>query len=77
MKFNEYEATIAQHFVCAIEYGDMSGLTDKEERQVARWLKDYPSACFEYGKESSFDHCEICGMRAGCIEVKIFVPVAA
>lgn len=76
MKFEEYEATIAQDFVCAIEYGDMSGLENKkEERQVKAWLKQWPSASFQYGDQPYFGRCDICGLMADCIDVTIFVPV--
>jgi hypothetical protein len=77
MTFDEDEATIAQHWATAIEYGDISGLSNREERQLSKWLKQWPSASFEYGEEVNFERCEISGLMADCIEVKIFMPVKA
>ena len=31
------EKTIAECFICAIEYNDMTGLDDKEENQLNDW----------------------------------------
>lgn len=64
--------TIAQHFVCAIEYGDMSGLDDKEESLVCAWLDNYPYCTFVYSASVEFTRCEITGLMADCIEVKIY-----
>ena len=66
------EATIAECFVCAIEYGDYSGLTDEEEYQLDDWLKNYPYCIFEYGDYGEFTRCEITGLMATCINVKIY-----
>ncbi len=77
MQFDEYEATIAQDFVCAIEYGDYSGTTSLEDKQIKRWLKQWPSACFEYSDNTNFARCDICDLWAHCVTVKIFVPVKA
>lgn len=63
--------TIAEHFICAIEYGDMSGLDDKEESQVNDWLTDYPSCMFEYSDSTEFAKCEITGLMGNCVNVKI------
>ena len=52
------EATIAECFVCAIEYGDYSGLTDEEESQLNYWLENYPYCIFEYGDIDEYSRCE-------------------
>lgn len=64
--------TIAQHFICAIEYGDMSGLDDDEESSVCAWLENYPSCTFEYGEYAEFAKCEITGLMSDCVVVKIY-----
>lgn len=56
--------TIAEYFICAIEYGDMSGLDDEEERAINDWLEYYPSCMFEYGESVEFAKCEIIGLMA-------------
>ena len=66
------EVTIAEYFVCAIEYGDYSGLDDKEESQLNEWLENYRYCIFEYGNRDEFTRCEITGLMTTCINVKIY-----
>ena len=66
------EATIAEYFICAIEYGDYSGLDDKEESQLNEWLENYRYCIFEYGNRDEFTRCEITGLMTTCINVKIY-----
>ena len=73
-KFNETKADIATHWICAIEYGDYTGLDDAEESQVEEWLSDYPMAIFQYGENSFFARDEISGMMSDCCEVTILTP---
>lgn len=67
------ETTIGQHFVCPIEYGDMTGLTDHEEAQLRQWLAHYPSATFVYKAETEFARCDVTGMMSSCVEVMIYM----
>lgn len=64
--------TIAEHFICAIEYGDMSGLDDKEESQVNDWLDNYPYCTLVYSAARGFTRCEITGLMGNCVNVKIY-----
>ena len=66
------EATIAECFVCAIEYDDYSGLSDEEEKHLVEWLADYPYCIFEYGDSDEFAKCEITGLVGSCVNVKIY-----
>lgn len=66
------EATILECFVCAIEYGDMSGLDDEEESLACAWLDNYPFCMFKYGDSSEFAKCEITGLMSDCVTVKIY-----
>lgn len=66
------EATIAEHFVCAIEYNDMTGLDDEEESQLNEWMENYPYCTFEYGERDEFAKCEITGSIGNCVNVKIY-----
>lgn len=75
MKFETFTATIAEHWVCPIEYADHSGLDDDEIADLDSWLCEWPSACFEYGEDTFFDKDEISGLMAICVTVKIHVPV--
>lgn len=63
---------IAEYFVCAIEYGDISGLDDKEEKSINDWLENYSNCIFEYGESSDFAKCEITGLMSDCVTVKIY-----
>lgn len=67
------ETTIGQHFVCPVEYGDMTGLSDHEEAQINQWLAHYPSAVFDWGQEPEFARCDVTGMMSRCIEVKVYM----
>jgi len=63
---------IAEHFICAIKYGDMSGLNDEEDGLVCDWLDNYPCCMFEYGDSSEFAKCEITGLMSDCVTVNIY-----
>ena len=69
------EVTIAECFVCAIEYGDYPGLDDKEESQLSEWLENYPYCIFEYGNRDEFTRCEITGLMGSCVNVKIYKDI--
>ena len=64
--------TITEHFICAIEYNDMSGLDDDDESLVCAWIDNYPCCMFEYGDSSEFAKCEITGLMGNCVNVKIY-----
>ena len=66
------EVTIAEYFICAIEYGDFSELNDEEESQLDDWLDNYPYCIFECGDSEEFERCEITGLMTTCINVKIY-----
>lgn len=44
MSFDEYEYFLPVHFICPIEYGDETGLTDDESEELAGWLESLPHA---------------------------------
>ena len=69
------EVTIAEYFICAIEYGDFSELNDEEESQLDDWLDNYPYCIFECGDSEEFERCEITGLMITCINVKIYKDI--
>jgi len=75
MAFEEYKEDLCTHYVCAIEYGDLSALTKTEIKQVKEFLNTYPKAHFQYGEESYFERDVITGLHADCIELTIFIPI--
>ena len=75
LSFGEW--SIANTFVCAIEYNDSSALSRKEDKQLDAFL----CSIEEYLKhghivwegESEFEECEITGLRANCSKMKIIL----
>jgi hypothetical protein len=66
------EAVIGQHFAVPLEYGDVTGLSDEEERLLRRWVAAYPNASFVWCGEDEFAQCEITGLRGACVTVEIY-----
>lgn len=56
MKFTEYEYTIPAHMLCAIEYGDTSGLSDQDEKALDKFLESLPKGnrVLSFGTISEF-----------------------
>lgn len=75
--FEEYEYSIAKHYITALEYGDYSGLSDDEEAQLERFLKSLPEgpSHWDWGDadDTNFKVDEVSGLRADCVEAKLMV----
>lgn len=81
------ETYISTVFPCALEYGDVTGLTKAEERQLDDWYSglvaeaedrygvDNPAILFEYGEQSEFETCDITGLKGNCVAVTAFILV--
>ena len=71
--------TLPQWAVCALAYGDESGLTDTESDMLAEWLEEMQDAAdnrpltFDFGEESFFSNSPEFGLATDCIELNIFV----
>lgn len=75
--FSFGEWSVADTFVCAIEYNDTSGLSRKEEKQLNSFLRSIETY-LQHGHivwdgESEFDECEISGLRANCSKMRIIL----
>ena len=82
-----HEAYIGTQFPCALEYNDLTGLNDGEERQLDAWVLDLireaeesydifdPVLHFQYGDESEFETCDITGFKGNCVAVTAFTIV--
>ena len=82
-----HETWIGTQFPCALEYDDLTGLDDDEERQLGAWVlglireaeESYdifdPVIHFEYGEESEFEVCDITGLRGNCVAATAFTLV--
>ena len=65
---------ICSAYVCAIEYGDYTGLEDHEVPLVDAFVSQYPSATYEWDDESQFAKDAVSGLMADCVEVNIWQP---
>ena len=73
---SEYDkVTICSVFVCAIEYGDYSALSDKDVEQLEIFLESMPEGhkTFSYSENTEFAKCEVTGLMADCIETTIYM----
>lgn len=82
-----HEGYIGTQFPCALEYGDVTGLEDGEERQLEDWFGDLialaedrygvhdPVLHFEYGEQSEFETCDVTGLRGNCEAVSVIILV--
>ena len=82
-----HEAYIGTQFPCALEYNDLTGLNDGEERQLDAWVLDLireaeesydifdPVLHFQYGEQSEFETCDITGFKGDCVAVTVFTIV--
>lgn len=64
--------TVAEHWVCPIEYGDYTDLEDYEVKALEEWLSDYPGCVFIWGESSEYARDAITDLMAQCVEVKIY-----
>ena len=60
-----YEYRISSHFLCAIEYGDDSGLSNREVRELNAFLAhvvaEHGAGHWSHGEIDEFGHCEVTG----------------
>jgi hypothetical protein len=78
---------IGTQFPCALEYDDVSGLEEDEERQLDDWYSGLialaedrygvhdPVLHFEYGEQSEFETCDVTGLRGNCVAVSVIILV--
>jgi hypothetical protein len=72
-EYNTY--TIGSHFVCALEYGDYSGLTDEEENELENFIASLPRGyhVWQWGDSEEFSRCEVSDTMGQCINAVLFV----
>lgn len=70
---DEYNFKISQHFACAIEYGDNSGIEEIEIKFLDEFLAPYweRNPTFIYGESIHFARCDITGLMSDCIDLTI------
>ena len=71
--------SVPEWAVCAIEYGDFSGLTRGECKQISYFLDDWPNDRFyiEWGYERYFSNNPAFGLPCDCIDAVIYERVTA
>jgi hypothetical protein len=76
MTFETYHYSIGAHWICAIEYGDMTGLDDAECTALDAFLATLPGpghwSCAE-GQELDID--AVSGMLADCVPADYMMRV--
>jgi hypothetical protein len=80
MKFDYYQYDISAHFVGAIIYGDYSGLTDSEVKELDLFMDNLPVDnghfdIVDYDGEGFFSRCEISGLYSDCLNFRLFFPL--
>ena len=80
MKFDYYQYEISAHFVGAIIYGDYSGLTDSEAKELDLFMDNLPVDnghfdIVDYDGEGFFSRCEISGLYSDCLNFRLFFPL--
>ncbi len=68
------EIAICSAYVCALEYGDYSGLNgDEEEALVNSFVESLPAcSVFQWSDESDFSRDEISGLMADCLTCSVY-----
>lgn len=79
--FDRVELKIASHFASPIIDGDTSGLSDREDREVDRfvaWITEgREGGHFELMTgEPDFMHCTVCDQLAECVTITYWFPIA-
>jgi hypothetical protein len=66
--------SIPEWAVCAIEYGDFSGLSDEEESLINGFFEDFPLSRFtiQWGNDRFFSNNPAFGLPCTCIEAEIY-----
>ena len=86
MKFDSFAVCVASCFVCAIEYGDDSGLSTHESRQLEAYLTGLNEQAANAGatgpghwswanESEDFARCEVTGLHAECARGEYLFPV--
>lgn len=66
------ELSIAECYVCPIEYYDVSGLNDDEVPLIDAFLENFEGCTFIYDDVPYYTRDYITGMMATCLDVKVY-----
>jgi len=67
--------TVASCFICPIEYGDYTGLSDSDELLLTEYLDCTVklNTVFDYADNQHFARCAITGLIADCVDVDLYI----
>lgn len=69
--FQVQKYMIGQHFVCPLEYGDMTGINDSEESELDQFVAALPgTGHWSWGEQAEFAKCEVSGQMGACVEAE-------
>jgi hypothetical protein len=65
---------VCSAYLCALWYGDYSGLSDDEEQQVNDFVESLPAShtLDAAGEGTEFARDEITGLMADCVELNVY-----
>ena len=75
MAITQYNTiNVASCFNVALEYYDISGLSDDDITALDNYIFNHvrPNTCYEFSLDTDFCQCAITGLMTDCLEVKLF-----
>lgn len=70
-----YDYTIGAQYVCALEYGDLTGLDDNEIHALEDFMSDLPASNghWSWGDDESFARDDVMGYWGQCVKAEYVV----
>ena len=75
MKIELYdERMVSEHFICAMAYGDTTGIDDSDEKMIDVWFSELPdNYILDFTDErDEFAMCDVTGLMSSCCLVNIY-----
>lgn len=75
MKIELYdERMVSEHFICAMAYGDTTGIDDSDESLLDSWFSDLPeNYILDFTDvRDEFTMCDVTGLMSSCLQVNIY-----
>lgn len=73
MEFKTEQFEIGEHFLCALYYGDVSGLDDGECALLEDFIAEHGDRIAGEVSRDEFGLCEITGLRGATVTVSLIV----
>ena len=75
MKIELYdERMVSEHFICAMAYGDTTGIDDSDEKMLDVWFSELPdNYILDFTDvRDEFTMCDVTGLMSSCCQVNIY-----